>query len=83
MFNIFASHYGSEYAKLTAQQKAGVKNAIGQCRAAGGSMTTITLDSGDEAYAYGGEESKSGAGICWGVNRAGDGFNVARGICTK
>jgi len=48
--------------------------AIAQCWADGGRYSQI-LDDGTEVYACG-----PGDGVAWGVNRAGDGFNIKRGI---
>jgi hypothetical protein len=40
-----------------------------------GEHQTVTLADGSEVYAY-----PHARGVAWGVNRAGDGFNIARGV---
>jgi hypothetical protein len=65
----------SDFDKLTDDQKAAVRTAIDLARTYPG-QHTVRCDDGSEAYA----SRDPGGGIRWGVNGAGYGQVLARGI---
>ena len=62
-------------AKLTAAQQTAVDRCIAAARQSSG-IHTEDLPDGSQAYAY----SQGHGGIAWGLNRAGDGMCIARGV---
>jgi hypothetical protein len=64
-----------EFKRLTPGVQASVRGVVAQCFDTG-KRESRTLSGGTEVYAY----PSAGGIVAWGVNRATDGKNIARGV---